>query len=276
MGRNDNAKVALVVGGASGIGEATVESLVAQRWRVVIGDLDLAAAQRVVERLTESGAEVAAVSIDVTSAESVEAAVQQAVDAWGQLDAIVPCAGFIDPGPSHEATDASLLRMIDVHLIGTIRCLRAAFPYLQRSSRPAIVVVSSVAAHIGVPERLAYSAAKGGIEAVVKSLAVEWASLGIRINAVAPGWVRTPMIRKAVDEGRLDVSTLEGLSPFGRMGEPAEVGDSIAFLLSESAGFITGTTLMVDGATTIKGPWPQGVEPPVRSANPEDIHGGAS
>lgn len=269
MSRSD-AQVALVVGGASGIGEATVNSLVAQGWRVAIGDRDVESAKRVAEQLTERGADAVAVSMDVTSAESVNTAVQQAAGTWGQLDAIVPCAGVIDPSPSDQVSDASLLRMIDVHLMGTIRCLRAAFPFLQRSERPSAVAVSSIVAHIGVPQRLSYAAAKGGIEAVVRTLAVEWAGFGIRVNAVAPGWVSTPMIRRAVDEGRLDVTTLEQLSPFGRMAEPSEIGDAIAFLLSSGAGFITGTTLMIDGATSIKGPWPQGVEPHVRGANPNE------
>lgn len=256
-------RVAFIVGGASGIGAATVETLASHGWRVAVGDRNVDGAKRLVSRLVESGSEAMAVPVDVTDAASVDRATKGAVEEWGRLDLVVPCAGVIDPSPSEHLTDESLFRMIDIHLLGTIRCVRAAFPYLKEAPSPSIVVVSSVAAHIGVPHRLSYSAAKGGLEAIVKTLAVEWAAHNIRINAVAPGWARTPMIVRAVDEGRLDVGTLERLSPFGRMAEPFEVAEVIAFLASPGAGFISGTTVLVDGALTIKGPWPLGVEPPV-------------
>ena len=257
----ESGSVAFIVGGASGIGEATADALTANHWRVVIGDRDLRAAETVAARLTNAGREAVATGLDVTDVVSVDRATTEAAAAWGRLDAVVPCAGVIDPSPSEDATDDSIFRMIDIHLMGAIRCIRAAFPYLREAPTPAVVALSSVTAHIGAPHRMSYAAAKGGIEAVVRTLAVEWAGHGIRINAVAPGWVRTPMVTRAVEEGRLDASTLADLSPLGRMAEPFEVAEAIAFLLSVSAGFITGTILLIDGALSVKGPWPQGYKP---------------
>ncbi|TDC80497.1 SDR family NAD(P)-dependent oxidoreductase [Streptomyces hainanensis] len=254
--------VALVIGGASGIGEATIDELVRQGWRVVVADRDVEGAERVAARINASGAAAHSVAVDVTDTPSVEAATRAAAERWERLDAVIPCAGIIDPSPSDTLEDAALLRMLDIHLVGTVRCVRAAFPYLREAAEPAIVAVSSVAAHIGTPHRLSYTAAKGGIEAVVRTLAVEWAPYGIRINAVAPGWVRTPMIARAIGEGRLDAGTLEKLSPFERFAEPVEVAGAIAFLASPAASYVSGTTLLVDGALTVRGPWPQGVVPP--------------
>lgn len=262
MSSASNGQVALVIGGASGIGEACVDELVQQGWRIAVADRDRDGAESVAERIRSRGAGAVALALDVTDTESVERATREAAEHWGQLDAVIPCAGVIDPAPSDTLDDNSLLRMLDIHLVGTIRCVRAAFPFLRTASTPAIVAVSSVAAHIGTPHRLSYTAAKGGIEAIVRTLAVEWAPYGIRINAVAPGWVKTPMIARAIEEGRLDASTLEHLSPFERLAEPVEVASAIAFLASPAASYISGTTLLVDGALSVKGPWPQGVTPP--------------
>ncbi|MFF2844110.1 SDR family NAD(P)-dependent oxidoreductase [Paenarthrobacter sp. NPDC057981] len=265
MNTFDHTGVGFIIGGGSGIGEATADTLASRGWRVAVGDRDLPAAQRVASRLAETGAQSIALPVDITDTGSVDDATAAAAKEWGQLDAVIPCAGIIAPSPSEDIEDDALFGMIDIHLLGTIRAVRAAFPYLKQSSNPSIIALSSVAAHMGLPHRLSYAAAKGGVEAVVKTLAVEWAAYGIRANAVAPGWVRTPMIKRAVAEGRLDITTLEHLSPLERLAEPIEIAEAIAFLASSGSGYVTGTTLMVDGALTIKGPWPQGVVPPTAS-----------
>jgi NAD(P)-dependent dehydrogenase (short-subunit alcohol dehydrogenase family) len=130
-----------------------------------------------------------------------------------------------------------------------------------RSSHPSIVAISSINAHLGLPHRLAYNVAKAGIEATVRTLAVEWAPHGIRVNGVAPSWVRTPFLEAAFASGRLTEAELEQWLPLGRIAEVGEVADVIAFLASLAASYLSGHTLLIDGAMTVRGPWPSGTEP---------------
>jgi NAD(P)-dependent dehydrogenase (short-subunit alcohol dehydrogenase family) len=262
-------RVGLIVGGASGIGEATAIVLGEQGWRVAVADLDSDGAEIVARELTATnpGTEAAAWTCDVQSRSSVDKTVAGVVEAFGQLDLIVPAAGYIDPSPSNEVTDESLMKMLDVHLCGAIRSARAAFQHLVASKCGNVVAVSSIAAHLGVPQRLAYNVAKGGIEAMVRTLAVEWASYGIRVNAVAPSWVLTPMIERAIESGHLNLGDLESLVPLQRLARPREIAETIAFLASPAASYVTGQSLLVDGATTIRGPWPSGVTAPRRESD---------
>lgn len=213
------------------------------------------------------GAEVAAalpgggdhlgVAADVRSTASVDGAVAATLEKYGRLDGVAACAGIVDPAPSHSVTDESIERLLDIHLMGTIRIARAAYPRLKASDGGSIVTMSSMGAHLGIPERLGYCAAKGAIEAAVKTLAVEWAPDQIRINAVAPGWVKTPAIARLIDDGFLDTAPVRDRTPMDRFAEPSEIAEVIAFLLSPAAGYITGQALVTDGGMTVQGPWPK-------------------
>jgi NAD(P)-dependent dehydrogenase (short-subunit alcohol dehydrogenase family) len=245
-------RVALVTGGGSGIGRATVRLLAARGARVVAADIDHGNAVATVEGL---GGDVGrAAAVDVTDPDAVDALMAAVVDAFGGLDLAVNAAGI--SGAYGAIADQSLdewRRMIDVNLTGVYIALRAELRQMlsggergERSAPGSIVNVSSAAGEMGVPGLAHYSAAKHGVIGLTRSAALENARSGIRVNAVLPGIVRTPMLQRFAggDEG---VDAMAKGSPFGRAAEPEEIAQSIAWLCSDQASFVTGHAFAVDG-----------------------------
>lgn len=245
-------RVAVVTGGARGIGLATVRCLLGRGCRVIAADRDEPGSDKN-ESALPSGAEFFAV--DVTDSASVDAMVRHVVGAHSRIDALVNCAGITRHEAVAELDDSTWRHLLDVHVGGTLRCCRAAFPALRATSGGAVVNFSSVAAHLGRPRRAPYSAAKAGIEAMTRTLAVEWAGAGVRVNAVAPGWIKTRLVRKIVDTGLSDHDALLAHIPLARLGESSEIATVVAFLLSSDASYITGQTIVIDGGATINGNW---------------------
>jgi NAD(P)-dependent dehydrogenase (short-subunit alcohol dehydrogenase family) len=252
---SEQSRVAFVSGAARGIGMAIVETFVREGCSVVVGDVDVAEAQSVARRLDPEGTRALAVSLDVTQTPSVDAAVDAAVEKFGTLDVLVNVAGTINPQPSEEVTDKDWSDLLAVHLDGTFRCCRAAYPHLARSETAAIVSISSVAATVGIPKRLSYSAAKAGIEGMTRVLAVEWADVGIRVNAVAPGYTMTKRMEGTIASGLLDETQVTRLIPMRRFAEPEEIANAVYFLASPRASYVTGQTLYADGGAVVNSHW---------------------
>lgn len=243
-------RVAVVVGGASGIGAAAAEWFGTSEWDVAVLDVNESGAEAVADGLRENGTQAVAFAADVTSSNSVNTAIGRVVHSFGRINALVACAGIIAPGPAATMTDGEWSRLIDIHLSGTFRCARSGFAPLA-ASRGALVAVSSVAARLGMNERASYCAAKAGIEGLVRGLAVEWAQSGIRVNAVAPGYIETDLVAAALERGSVDRADLENRTPLGRLGRPEEVAEVIGFLASSRSSYVTGETLTVDGGFII-------------------------
>ncbi|MBM7502325.1 NAD(P)-dependent dehydrogenase (short-subunit alcohol dehydrogenase family) [Brachybacterium muris] len=244
----------LVVGGAHGIGAACAARFARDGAQVAVADLDVEAARATVEKLEGSDAgQHVAVQMDMTDRSSVDAAVAEVVEHLGGLDVLANVAGGDDTGypPFEDLDDETWARMLDWNLLGAVRTIRAALPHLRASDHGAVVSVSSVNALMafGGPP---YSAAKLGLLAVTKNLATEFAADGIRVNAVAPGTVRT---RVWGEDGK-DSEQMRHMYPLGRVGEPEDIAAAVAFLASDDASWITGHTLPVDGGVLLRGPGP--------------------
>ncbi len=233
---------ALLSGSGHGIGRACALRLATEGARLVLLDLDLAAAERVAEEVRAGGGEASAVHCDVTDTGSVEAAVAEAVGRLGGLDVLVSTAGGgVVEADFTESRDDDWLQQVDLNLMSVVRVTRACLPAL-REARGCVVSTSSVNA-LGALGSEAYSAAKAGLHNLTQNLAAQNGPYGVRVNLVVPGTIRT-----RVWDGREDV--VERLSqryPLRRVGEPADVAAAVAFLASDDAAWVSGVALPVDG-----------------------------
>ena len=235
---------AVVTGGAHGIGRACAMRLAAEGALVAVADLDQATARVVRDHLQDALGSHLALAMDVTDSSSVEQAIGRAADELGQIDVLVNVAGGdTEHGRFEDIDDEVWTRMLALNLLGVVRCCRAAIPHLRRSARdPAVVSVSSVNALTALGSE-PYSSAKAGITSLTTNLAASLGPDGIRVNAVAPGTIRTRVWEG--QEGGAD--RMQRLYPLGRVGEPEDVAGAVAFLASSDAAWITGHTLPVDG-----------------------------
>ena len=241
LGRRFVGRVVVVTGAGHGIGRAVAERLAAEGARLVLADLDEDAATATAERLLP--AEVVATHCDVHLRPSVDACIDLAVRHFGQLDVLVNVAGgSIVMRAFEDMTDEAWNEMLDLNLTGAMRCIRAALPHLRQRPNAAIVSISSVNGLAGFGE-VAYSSAKAGLGLLTRNLAITLGPAGIRVNAVAPGTVRT-RVWDGQDGG---ADRLRPLYPLGRVGEPSDIAAAVAFLASDDAAWITGVTLPVDG-----------------------------
>jgi 3-oxoacyl-[acyl-carrier protein] reductase len=240
-------RTAVVTGGAQGLGLAIAERFVAEGARVVLGDLNPDATRAAAEGL--GGLETArAVRCDVTSAADVDALIKAAVEAFGGLDIMVNNAGITRDATIRKMTEEQFDEVIAVHLKGTWNGTRAAAAVMREQGSGAIINMSSISGKVGFVGQTNYSAAKAGIVGLTKAAAKELAHLGVRVNAIQPGLIRSAMT-EAMPQRIWDAKLAE--VPMGRAGEPSEVAAVALFLASELSSYMTGTVLEVTGGRLI-------------------------
>lgn len=236
-------QTAVITGGAQGLGLAIAQRFVAEGARVVLGDVNLAATEEAAAQL--GGPEVArAVRCDVTSSAEVDALVAAAVETFGGLDIMVNNAGITRDATMRKMTEDQFDQVISVHLKGTWNGLRAAAAIMREQKRGAIVNMSSISGKVGMVGQTNYSAAKAGIVGMTKAASKELAYLGVRVNAIQPGLIRSAMT-EAMPQRIWDSKVAE--VPLGRAGEPDEVASVALFLASGLSSYMTGTVLEVTG-----------------------------
>jgi NAD(P)-dependent dehydrogenase (short-subunit alcohol dehydrogenase family) len=237
--------VALITGAADGIGWATARVFAEAGYQITLVDIDAENAQK---RANELGAGHAAFGCDVSKEDDVLRTFEKLKQRFGRLDALVNNAGVGSPHvPTVEQTVESFERILSIHLTGTFLFSREAYGMMAPRGVGSIVNISSIAGILGLPRRNAYGAAKAGIATMTKSMACEWARSGIRVNAIAPGFVATALVKKLEADGFVDMPRLQRRTPMGRLAEPSEIAAAIYFLSSSAASYITGAILSVDG-----------------------------
>ncbi len=244
-------KTAIVTGAKQGIGYGIAWALARQGANVVVSDIDAKGAKKAADAIAKATkGPVLAAGADVSKRKDVDALVKSAVDEFGKLDILINDAGIYPMKPLMDMADADWQKVIDVNHTGKFLTNQAeARQMIAQKSGGRLITISSIAALIGYANLAHYCASKGGVNAFIRSAAVELAPRGITVNAIAPGAIQTPGI------GKLDEKTIQGLLtavPIKRMGQPADIAAAAVFLASEEAGYVTGQTLVVDGGWTIQ------------------------
>jgi NAD(P)-dependent dehydrogenase (short-subunit alcohol dehydrogenase family) len=248
-------RVAFITGAGSGIGRAAAELFASEGASVAVVDLRTEAAEETAAKIAAEGGQAVAITANVAVAAEVEAAVARTVQELGGLDIVYNNAGVDSRGSVAEADEADWDRCFAVNAKATFLCSRAAVPHLEARGRGAIVNQGSVAALVGVPNFAAYCAAKGAVVALTRSMAIDLASRGIRVNVICPGTVFTPLMEpmlRARGGGDLEAGLAKTVAkyPIGRLGTPEEIARVALFLASDDSSFMTGSTVTPDGGMT--------------------------
>ena len=241
-------KVALVKGGGSGIGRATALTFAREGAKVLVADVAVEGGQETVQRIKAIGGEAQFVQVDVAKAAAVEALVTQAVQTYGRLDCAFNNAGIEGAiQPTADYGEEHWDRVIAVNLKGVWLCMKYELQQMPTQGNGAIVNTASAAGLVGLPSGSAYAASKHGVVGLTKTAALEYAKANIRVNAVCPGGVRTPMMERTFQQIPGFAEAAVALEPVGRLAAPEEIAEAVVWLCSDAASFVTGHAMAVDG-----------------------------
>ena len=243
-----NGKIALITGGSTGIGRATAQVFAREGAKVAVADVNVAGAEETMRLIQDAGGEAVFIRTDVSQAADTEAMVKTVVETYGRLDCAFNNAGIEGeflPTPDYPETTWD--RVIGINLKGVWLSMKAEIKQMLSQGGGAIVNTASVAGLQGMPSASAYVAAKHGVVGLTKTAALEYAKAGIRVNAVCPGGVETPMLKRAFEKVPSMEEGVASAEPVGRLAQPAEIGEAVAWLCSDAASFVTGHPMAVDG-----------------------------
>jgi NAD(P)-dependent dehydrogenase (short-subunit alcohol dehydrogenase family) len=244
-------KGAVVTGAGRGIGKAIAKALAASRAGVVVCDIDLDAAARVAGEIESSGGKALPANADVRIRSEIEQMVQKGTQEFGGIQILVNNAGVVLRKPAEEITEEEWDKVIDINLKGTFLCAQTVGKaMIQRGEGGRIINIASIMGGVALPPRAAYCASKGGIIALTKDLAAEWAKYGVTVNTISPGWTVTEMTQAYFSQEEVRGFLLERI-PLNRLGKPEDIANLAVFLASEYSGYITGQAIFVDGGWTI-------------------------
>jgi NAD(P)-dependent dehydrogenase (short-subunit alcohol dehydrogenase family) len=240
-------KVVLVTGGTSGIGRVTALAFAAAGAAVVVSGRREPEGLAVVAEIKAMGGKATFVRADVARESEVKALIDAVVAAHGRLDVAFNNAGVESTGPVTELTEAEYRRVFDINVWGVLASMKHEIPVMLKNGGGAIINTSSIAGQVGMAGASLYVAAKHAVEGITKAAAIEYAKLGIRVNAVAPAAIETDMLNRFTGGTDEAMAYMRGLHPVGRVGSPAEIANPVLFLASDAASFVTGVSLPVDG-----------------------------
>jgi NAD(P)-dependent dehydrogenase (short-subunit alcohol dehydrogenase family) len=239
-------RIALVTGSGAGIGLAIARRFAAEAAIVFIADVDAAAAEASAAAIVAAGRQAVALTVDVSGGQDVEAMFRAIAKVHGRLDVVVNNAGLNVRGDFRHLSDADWVRIREVNLDGVVRVARDAFELLKASGRGSLINVASIMSHRGLRQLTAYSATKGAVSALTRGLAVEYAPFGIRVNALAPGFVETALTQRVL-RNPLIAKALIDQTPLRRFGTADDMAHAALFFASDESAFVTGAELAVDG-----------------------------
>jgi len=244
-------KSIVITGAASGIGKATALAAGREGAKLVLADVSVESGEETARSIKGEGGQAAFVRCDVTQQSEIETMVKHAVEIYGRLDGAFNNAGIEGTlAPAADYPQDVFERVIQINLLGVWKCLRAEIPVMLKQGKGAIVNTASVAGLVGAGAFAAYVASKHAVVGLTKTCALDYAKQGIRLNAVCPGVIQTPMVDRLAELVPGVIDALLTVKPMGRLGTAEEVAEAVIWLLSDSASFVTGTTLAVDGGYT--------------------------
>lgn len=245
-------KVAIVTGGAQGIGASICQRLAWENAKVVVFDIEEELAQKVVHSIKDKGVEAVSVNVDVSSLSQVEKAVNQIIHKFGQIDILVNNAGIVRNKLILEMEEKDWDRVIQVNLKGAFNCIKAVYSFMIQKKYGRIINISSLFGLQGNAGSANYAASKAGMIGLTKSVAKELSRRGITVNTVAPAWIYpTRMMPVGIMNDKDKISELLSQIPMGRVGKPEEVASLVAYLASDEAAYITGQTISIDGGSSM-------------------------